>query len=231
MPRPASAHRAGRTGRWPGTKRILTSALPGLLFALLAPSARAQSFEIWNGAEVEAINRARLQLRIRGEYRSSDMYRNFQSIRGIVEARVPISKHFAATGQYQSVETHGNFSGWDEYNRASGGAEFPFESRNLTVTPRVAVDHFWYAGRTDYNRHRERVVVRMKNLLFQPQIGAEIFADSKGWAATRIITGAIFPVYRNLILDAGYYYDWRPPNQGGDRHIVYTFFRLRRPRG
>lgn len=173
----------------------------------------------------------RLLLRLRGEFRSSNAFRQFLTARGIAELKSPVARHFAVVGQFQTVASHPKFRGWEDYNRAMGGVEIPFEREGVSYTARVAGEHFWYGGQLDYQRHRERLVMRLNRLRFQPQLGAETIWDGKGWATTRAISGLSFPFSPRLQLDAGYYYDFRPARQGGNRHIIFTFFRIRKPRG
>lgn len=167
------------------------------------------------------MNTQRLLLRLRGEFRSSNAFRQFLSTRGIADLRTPVTRHFAVVGQFQTVASHPQSRGWEDYNRASAGVEFPFEREGFALTARVAGEHFWYGGARDYQRHRERLGLRLSRVRFQPPLGAETIWDKQGWAATRVISGLAFPFSPRLQFDAGYDYDFRPPSQGGDRHIVF----------
>lgn len=198
---------------------------------LLAPGASADSAEVWNGAEYETLNTQRMLLRLRAEFRSSNAFRQFLSTRGIADMRFPTARHFSVVGQLQTVASHPKLRGWEDYNRGMAGVEIPFERGGVSCTARVAGEHFWYLGRPDYRRHRERLVLRLARVRFQPQLGGETIWDAKGWAATRTMSGLSFPFSPRLQLEAGYYYDFRPARQGGNRHILYTYFRFRRPRG
>ena len=180
--------------------------------------------------EVEALNTQRLLLRIRTGFRKSNGFRQFLSGRGVVDARAPVARHFAAVGQFQAVEMRLPSRGWEQYNRAMGGAEFPFEREGFALTARVVGEHYWYGGEPDYNRHRERLVLRLSKVRFQPQFGAETIWDAEGRANARAISGLSFPFSPSLSLDAGYYYDVRPARQGGNRHVIFTILRIRRAR-
>jgi hypothetical protein len=138
------------------------------------------SVEVWNGFDTEVVNAERFMLRVRGEIRSSNAFRDFLSARGIVEARVPVARHFHVLGQYQAVQAHPEEFDWEGHNRATGGIELPFEREKITVTVRAAGEHFWFRGERDYQRHRERVQVRFTQLRFQPLVGMEIMADAEG---------------------------------------------------
>lgn len=186
---------------------------------------------MWNGVEYEAMNTQRLLLRLRGEFRSSNAFRQFLSTRGIADLRAPVARHFAVVGQFQTVASHPRFRGWEDYNRATAGAEFPLEREGFALTARVAGEHFWYGGVRDYQRHRERLVLRLSRVRFQPQMGVETIWDKQGWATTRAMSGLAFPISPRLQFDAGYYYDFRPPRHGGNRHIIFTLFRIRKLRG
>lgn len=187
--------------------------------------------EIWNGAEYEALNRERFLLRLRGEIRTTRTFRQFLTARGIADMKSPVAKHFTVIGQLQTVASHPGSRGWEDYNRGTVGAEFPFEREGYTLTARAAGEHFWYGGRTDYRRHRERVLLRISRLPLQPQGGLETIWDAKGWATTRIQGSVLVPFSPLMNLDAGYYYEWRPERVGGNRHVIYTFFRFRKPKG
>jgi len=57
----------------------------------------------------------------------------------------------------------------------------------------------------------------------------EYFHDDKGWAASRESLTALVPLNRFLALDLGYHYEFRPTRLGGNRQMVYTYLRIRRP--
>jgi hypothetical protein len=110
------------------------------------------------------------------------------------------------------------------------GVELPFRASRFSLVARTVAEHYYQAG-ADYDRFRQNGLLRLTRLRLQPEFGAELFVDRQGWATTRTIAGLLLPCGQRLQLDAGYYYELRPARQGGHRHVIFTYFRLRKPRG
>jgi len=202
-----------------------------LLPLILLPAfATAGSFEVWNGVDVELINTNRWFLKARGEVRSADAFTRFLTLRGTADARFSVAPHFALVSQFQAVEGKPRPNEWEETNRLGAGFELPFLRERFDFTSRTMMEHYWLPTGLSYDRWRERFALRFNAFPLRPQAGSEFFVDRQGWTATRIITGVLLPVNRRLSLDAGYYYEFRPFRQGGNRQVIYTYFRFRKPR-
>ena len=187
----------------------------------------AADVEVWNGVELELVNTSRWMVRARGEARSTDAFRHLLQIRGVGDVRFSVAPKFSLVSQFHWVEGKSRI-GWDESNRMMGGFELPFRGESRTFTVRSLVERSWIPGGSKYDRYRERFALRWTRLPLRPQVQAEIMADSHGWAASRPSFTVLVPVSKRVDLDMGYYFDFRPVRLGGNRQMVYTYFRIRR---
>ncbi len=197
---------------------------------MLATALRAGDLESRSGVESEVASTAHWVVRLRGEARSNDHYQNVSNARGHSDINYVPHRHIALVSITQFLQTQVGPAKWQATVRQLSGGELLFRTTRLGFSARSIEEHFFQPGH-DYDRFRQRGLVRLRKINWQPQTGAELFLDGQGWATTRLIFGVLAPCGRHLQFDAGYYYEFRPVRQGGDRHVIYTYFNLRRPRG
>jgi hypothetical protein len=201
-----------------------------LCLLLAATPLLAGDVESWNGVEVEAVSTPKFLVRLRGEIRSSNTFRTFLQARGAADVRWFAAPHLSVVTNTQVVEGKSSLGKWEESNRFLAGIELPFQKEKVTFTGRSAVEHLFLPYRLGYNRFRERAGVRFTRWRIQPQLMAELFLDSQGWATTRPSVTALIPFTPRFALDVGYHYEFRPLRLGGNRQMIYTYFRIRKPR-
>ncbi len=213
--------------RYPGGRFALTWALRGALALILAGPLVAAGLEVWNGIELEVLNSKRWLVRARGEVRTNDAFRHMLSIRGVGDVRYSVAPKFSLVSQFHVIEGKARL-GWDESNRLLGGFEVPFRGESRTFTARTVYERNWLPLNRTYDRFRERLSLRWTRVWLKPQLMAEVITDSHGRAATRPSFTVLVPVAKRVELDIGYHFEFRPGRLGGNRQMVYTYFRIRR---
>ena len=192
-----------------------------LLLSAVAAGAWDQT-ETWNGVEVEWLNSRSWLVRTRTEIRSAGGFRQFLNVRAAADVRWRALPHFTLVTNTQVLEGRNRLAAWEESNRFLAGFELPFQTKTAMFSARTAYEQFFVPGGAGYHRGRQRLAVRLTDLRWQPQASLEYFHDNLGWAAVRPSLGVLIPFSARLLLDAGYHYEFRPPRQGGNRHIIYT---------
>lgn len=188
------------------------------------------SVECWNGMEVEWLNSRSWLVRTRAEVRSAGGFRQFLNLRAAADVRWRALPHLTVVTNTQILEGRDRLAGWEESSRFLAGFELPYQGKWTMFTSRTAYEQFFVPGGAGYHRGRQRVAWRLTSVRWQPQASFEYFHDNLGWAAVRPSLSALIPLSERVLLDAGYHYEFRPPHMGGNRHMVYTYLRFRKPR-
>lgn len=200
-----------------------------LSFPLLAAAAFAQYTEAWHGVDYEWFNNQRWLLRTRAEVRSRDGYQRLLDFREAVDLRYFAAPHFSLVSNTQIVQSHATNGDFTESTRSLVGVELPFQQKRFTLTSRSAFEHYFLPGHDRYDRGRQRLSLRFQRLKFQPQLMTEYVQDQTGWAASRQSFTVLIPITPLLALDACYHFEFRPTRLGGNRQMIYTYLRIRRP--
>lgn len=177
--------------------------------------------------ELELLNTNRWIVRTRGEIRTTDAFRRILQFRAVGDVRFSVAPHFTLVSQLHLVDSR-NSSNWDESNRLMAGFELPFRGDNRNFTSRTLVERMWMPRGVIYQRYRERLALRWTRVPLQPQVQEELMTDSLGWAASRQTFTVLVPISKRVELDMGYHFEFRPSRLGGNRQMVYTYFRVKR---
>jgi hypothetical protein len=95
---------------------------------------------------------------------------------------------------------------------------------------RTAVERFYQPNHVHYDRYRQQFRFRWTRLPLQPAVFEETMFDPHGWAVIRPSCGVMLPLHPNVDLETGYHFEFRPERLGGNRQIIFAYFRVHRAR-
>jgi hypothetical protein len=182
----------------------------------------------WHGADFTLLDKEKWALRLRAEYRTASQWPGAAQVRGGPELRYRVHPRVTLIGLFHAIEGRADVGIWEEYNRIFGGVELPLTRGRFQLSSRTAAERFFSSREPGLARYRERLQLRLPGKL-APYTSGEVFFGGRGLIGIRPNFGLILPLSPRLGLDVGYHFDWRKDRYGGPRHILYTYFRLRKP--
>jgi Protein of unknown function (DUF2490) len=198
-----------------------------LVFALAAP-AWAAELETQHGFDATLPLKADLDLVLHARIRTQPSGLGLYQIRTGPIVSWKATPRFAPIAGYYFSQQESREREFLSGSRIFGGAESALaRKKKATLDGRIVFERFLPGGSPDFNRYRLRTRLSA-NSTVAPYAAQELFLDAKGWRSTRLSTGVRWSLSRSFQVDAGYLYEFRRLDIGGNRQIFLTSIQFKR---
>lgn len=199
-----------------------------LLFAAGA-LLRGTELYTWHSFEEPVVQTSRFELNIHHRTRTRHEMHYLDQVRGGAILRWTLfPKVTTLYGVY--VQPQQIRSGeWTTGRRLFAGVEVPIAVKDgLTLSTRLVAERHIATGRPDYNRYRSHTRLVFGHARIAPYFQHELLAVHHGFHSTRNSGGLRMRINSQLTVEAGYLYDNRRREWGGNRQAIVTAVRFSR---
>lgn len=167
----------------------------------------------------------RFHLTLHSRLRTQQQDLGFYQVRAGPVAEFVVTPRFSLVGGYYFARQEGSPGRWREVHRPFAGVEATLLQRYGTWDVRSLMERFASTG-PDFTRWRNRVLW-LADRKHDPYAATEVFVDAQGFRSLRLSGGVRWRLTPAIVMDTGYFYEFRRAALDRDRQMFLTTLQIR----